>query len=461
MRLTILVLLTLLSCVLFGQNISNEKADGYKAIWFELNEKYKHGDKYSGALGTYTAKHTPLAIYSEEVNKTFFVYGGTRSEKERHLLCMIGEFDHSTGMLSRPTIVHDKEGINDPHDNPSIMIDRDGYIFVFVSGRGKKRAGYKYQSRSPFDIKEFVQISEEELTYPQPWSTNFGSFHFFTKYTGNRLLYFETSRDGLTWSEDKLLAAISAREGEFAGHYQTSSSYDKKVVGTFFNRHPNGIVNKRTDLYYVQSKDFGKTWTTADGREVKIPIKDQASQARVTGYAYQSKNVYLKDMGYDAQGRPACLYIRSNGYEPGPESEPYEWCVSKWNGDRWETAVITNSDHNYDMGSLYIEDKNWFVVGPTEAGPQLWGVGGEIRIWKSSDAGLNWEKYLDITENSKLSHSYVRRPLNYEAPFAFFWADGHSHNFSRSSLYFADFKGNVWQMPYHMTEDYQKAVKIK
>ena len=25
--------------------------------------------------------------------------------------------------------------------------------------------------------------------------------------------------------------------------------------------HPNGDVDKRTDLYYLQSKDFGKTWT--------------------------------------------------------------------------------------------------------------------------------------------------------------------------------------------------------
>ena len=37
----------------------NEKIPGYRPIWFELNQKYKYGDKYSGALGTYTAKHHP------------------------------------------------------------------------------------------------------------------------------------------------------------------------------------------------------------------------------------------------------------------------------------------------------------------------------------------------------------------------------------------------------------------
>ena len=64
----------------FCQELSNTKVNGYKGIWFGLNQKYEHGDKYSGALGTYTAKHVPMAIYSPLVDKTFFVYGGTTSE---------------------------------------------------------------------------------------------------------------------------------------------------------------------------------------------------------------------------------------------------------------------------------------------------------------------------------------------------------------------------------------------
>jgi len=74
---------------------ANPRADGYRGIWFTLGQYYgkgedgqpygprsskpvfPYGDKYSGGLGTYTAKHNPLAIYCEEVQKTFFVYGGT------------------------------------------------------------------------------------------------------------------------------------------------------------------------------------------------------------------------------------------------------------------------------------------------------------------------------------------------------------------------------------------------
>ena len=462
MKYTFLIsVLFLLHVFSEAQSLSNTKLNGYRPIWFELNQKYEYGDKYSGALGTYTAKHVPLAIYSEKANKTFFVFGGTKSENERYLLCMIGEFDHKTGMVSKPTVVYDKLGVNDPHDNPSIMIDDDDYIWVFVSGRGQTRPGFKYRSKTPLNIDEFEQITEEEMTYPQPWNTDFGYFHFFTKYTGVRQLYFEASVDGIHWTEDKQLAAIPEKEGEQSGHYQTSNVFQGKKSGTFFNRHPQGNVDKRTDLYYVQTEDLGLTWTNVSGEKLQIPIVDLNSPAKAVDYASKGKNVYLKDMGFDSAGFPACLYIRSNGHESGPKSAPYEWCITKWDGEKWQTSVITESDHNYDMGSLYISDNDWKVVGPTEKGPQPWGVGGELAIWKSIDKGKTWIKEKQLTENSKMSHSYVRRPVNFKAPFCFFWADGDSHKFSKSELYFGDFDGNIWKLPYEMYDDFVKPVKIK
>lgn len=460
MRVFFAITFNILLVNVYCQDLSNTKIDGYKGIWFELNQKYEYGDKYSGALGTYTAKHTPLAIYAAEVDKTFFVYGGTKSEEEKYLLCMIGTFDHKTGMVSKPTVVHDKQGVDDPHDNPSLLIDNEGYVWVFISGRGQKRPGFKYKSKNPYNINEFLQVTEEEMTYPQPWKTAGGFFHFFTKYTGVRELYFETSKDGITWTNDKLLVSIPVKEGEKAGHYQVSNSFNDEKVATFLNRHPNGVVDKRTDLYYLESEDFGNTWNAADGVKLHIPLKQQDNPARVIDFASQNKNIYLKDMGFDSDGNPACLYIRSNGHEPGPDSAPYEWCVTKWDGTQWQTAVITTSDHNYDMGSLYISGDHWRIAGPTEIGPQAWGVGGEIAIWKSIDKGQTWNKSKTVTKNSELSHSYVRRPFNFKAPFCFFWADGDSHQFSGSKLYFGNFKGEIWQLPYDMTSDFERPLKL-
>ena len=153
--MSLLLLILLLYAVIPAQesrSFNNEKVDGYKGIWFELGEEFEYGDKYSGGLGTYTAKHIPMAIYSPEVKKTFFVYGGTTAKEEKHLLCMIGCYNHKTNMVSKPTVVYDKINIDDPHDNPTIMIDNNGYVWVFVSGRANERPGIKLKSIDPYNI---------------------------------------------------------------------------------------------------------------------------------------------------------------------------------------------------------------------------------------------------------------------------------------------------------------------
>ncbi len=445
----------------FSQDLRNIQIDGYRGIWFELNQKYPYGDKYSGGLGTYTAKHRPLAIHAQEVNKTFFVYGGTTGETYRYLLCMIGVFDHSTGQVSKPVVVYDKMGVDDPHDDPSLLIDEEGYLWVFVSGRSTRRPGIKLRSTNPYDISKFDIVSEETFTYPQIWQGETHFIHFFTKYTGVRELYFETSEDGYNWTEDQKIAGIPSAKDERAGHYQVSEIYKGgEIAGTFFNRHIDGHPDTRTDLYYMQTKDLGKSWTNIRGKKVKTPVEKISSPIRVIDYHSQGKNVYMKDMDYDTYGNPYCLYLISNGHEPGPENGPYEWMLTYYQNKEWITRTITTSDHNYDMGSLYLNGNTWKVVAPTGNPPQKWGVGGEVEIWESTDQGENWEKSMVVTSSSPRNHAYVRRPLNYKAPFSYFWADGHPHEMSRSELYFGDFEGNYWKLPYDMESDFEKPLQM-
>ena len=439
---------------------TSRTVDGYKGIWFTLGQFYEYGDKYSGGLGTYTAKHIPLSIHAPEVNKTFFVYGGTTGEKDRYLLCMIGSYDHATNSVSRPTVVHDKEGVDDPHDNPSLSMDEEGYLWVFVSGRGTRRPGFKYKSRDPYSIEAFDQISEEEMTYPQPWYVpEKGFLHLFTKYSGVRELYYESSPDGMQWSEDRKLAGIREGSDEQGGHYQMSNRLGDKVV-TFFNWHPNGDVDRRTNLYYLQTTDLGNTWTTVDGQEVSLPLTEVDDAARIRDYYSQGKNVYLKDVNFDENGNPVGLYISSGGHEPGPDNDPREWHVIRWNGSQWEDQVVATSDHNYDMGSLFIRGDEWMVIAPTENSPQRYGGGGEVVIWKSSDQGQHWNNATQITRQSERNHNYIRRVVNGEDPFFYFWADGNPDSLSRSEMYFGDSQGNYWQLPYTMETDEAQPEKM-
>ena len=428
--------------------ISDAKADGYKGIWFALGQFSEHGDKYSGGLGTYTAKHIPLAVYVPEANKTFFVYGGTTGPEDRYLLAMASEYDHATGTVPKPTIVHDKEGVNDPHDNPSIVVDADGHVWVFVSGRGRRRMGYKYRSVEPHSVDAFEQVLEQEMTYPQPWLIpGKGILHCFTKYTAGRELYWETSADGRTWTEDRKLAGMG-------GHYQVSRERDGRVI-TAFNYHPGGNVDKRTNLYYVETDDFGETWRTASGEVLETPLENTQNPALVRDYEAEERLVYVKDINFDEAGHPVILIVTSAHHQPGPIGDPRTWTLVRWTGSAWTFTEVTNSTHNYDMGSLYIEpDGVWRIIAPTEAGPQPLGTGGEMVLWQSVDKGETWEKVRDITRNSPRNHAYARRPVNAHPDFCAFWADGNPDEMSVSRLYFTNQAGDqVWELPYAMEEE--------
>lgn len=446
----------------WAQDLKNSQAvDGYKGIWFTLGQFSEYGDKYSGGLGTYTAKHIPLAIYSKKVNKTFFVYGGTTAEENRYLLCMIGSFDHTTNTLSKPVVVHDKKGVDDPHDNPTIALDDDGYLWIFVSGRNTNRPGIKYKSTKAYSIEGFTKISEETMTYPQPkYLSGQGFLNLFTKYTGVRELYFETSKDGISWSEDQKLAGMKRPGDKSSGHYQISGQHGQKVV-FFFNWHPNGNVDLRTNIYYLQTVDFGKTWTTIEGKKMEVPLTEVDSPTLVKEYFSKGQNVYIKDVNFDEKGNPIALYLSGPGHEPGPKNGLRQWAVVYWNGTAWENYPITTSDHNYDTGSLFVNGNEWMVVAPTVNSPQLWGGGGEVEQWKSTDKGKTWTRSRQITTNSPRNHNYIRKVVNGQDPFYYFWADGDPSKLSPSFLYYGDSKGNVWQMPYDMSQEAEQAKLVK
>ncbi|MEE8451323.1 MAG: BNR-4 repeat-containing protein [Thermoguttaceae bacterium] len=437
-----------------SNNVPPNKDDGYRGIWFTLGQVSEHGDKYSGGLGTYTAKHVPLAVYSPKAQKTFFVYGGARKDS-RHLLAMASYYDHRRGVVPRPTIVHDKQGVNDPHDNPSIALDEHGHVWVFISGRAQHRPGFKYRSVEPFSVDRFQRISEEEMTYPQPWWIDGKGFlHLFTKYTGVRELYWNTSENGEQWTAHRKLAGMG-------GHYQTSNRRDGRVI-TAFNMHPGGHPDRRTNLYFVETDDLGRTWKTAGGTVVDTPMTEPDCAALVRDYRSEKRLCYMKDIQFDTQGNPVILVVTSADHRPGPFGDPRFWTVVHWTGNRWEFHEVTRAGHNYDMGSLYVEQENlWRIIGPTETGPQPLGTGGEMAIWISRDRGHSWQKQLQITRHSERNHAYARRPVDAHPDFYAFWADGNPDRFSISRLYFTNRDGTaVWCLPYRMADDFAKPRKL-
>jgi len=431
------------------EEIFGTPLDGYRGIWYanqKTNNEYVY--KYSGGLGTYCANHIPHSVYAPEVNKTFFVYGGTNEAKDT-LLEMVSYYDHNTGQVPRPVMIIDKK-TKDAHDNPVLSIDPDGYLWVFVSAHGRKPPSWIFKSLKPYDISQFEQVADFNYSYPQPWYLEGqGFFLLHTWYEGGRGLYFRTSRDGKAWSDRVQTALIDE------GHYQVSWPW-KNRVGTMFNYHPKGKgLNFRTNLYYMHTPDLGETWSAADGTAIQIPLKDIQNPALVRDYEAEKRLVYGVDLNYDAAGNPVILYVTAGSWVSGPEGGPRIWTIARWTGSTWTFHEITESDNNYDFGSLYIgENGEWRVVGPTETGPQAYNPGGEMAVWLSTDQGESWRKEHQLTAGSERNHTFARRPLNVHDEFFAFWADGHGRQPSESYLYFWNRKtGGVNQLPYTMDGD--------
>ncbi len=448
----------------FKGSMDGQRVDGYRGIWFTIGQaRSDYGDKYSGGLGTYTMKHIPMAVYSKEADKTFFVYGGAPDARENYLLCMIGCYDHKSGMLSKPVVVHDKGcyRVCDPHDDPTVQIDKDGHIWVFVAGRANKRPGIRYRSVKPYDISAFEYVNESIMAYPEViYDKEKGFFLFDTRYDGIRRTFFQTSKDGVNWSDFQPIASIIEPGEEKSGHYQFAN-YDGEKLVCCFNRHINGSVDTRTNIYFIQSKDWGKTWTTADGTVVELPILREQGPALIRDFHKEGKNCYIKDINFDYKGNPVIYYVTSDNHLTGPDGGARVHSVARWTGKKWKFSDFTESTHCYDSGSLWADGKEMTIITPSDPGPQLWGTGGEMVMWKSFNGGKTWRRYKTLTRNSPRNHGYARRPLNFNNGFYAFWADGNPDKESVSYLYFCNSEGDVYRMPYHMTQDWQKPELVR
>jgi len=447
---TALPLFVLFPITAAGQPLT--KDDGYRGIWYmnqPSGDEYHY--KYSGGMATYPQQHVPIAIYSKEVNKTFFCYGGT-TKGRRELLHMVSYFDHATGRVPRPTILLNKK-TDDAHDNPTIQIDRQGHIWIFSSAHGTARPSYIHRSKRPYSVDEFELIVKTNFSYTQPWYLPSKGFLFLhTRYAAGRGLFWITSQDGVEWSEPQPLAKIAL------GDYQISWS-DGDRVGTAFDYHPHPLgLNARTNLYYLETTDRGQTWKTADGRSAHLPITEPQNAALVHDYESVKLLVYLKDLQFDSRGQPVILYLTSRGYASGPASDPRVWHTAHWSGERWEIRRFTTSDHNYDHGPLYIDpDGSWQIIAPTEPGPQPYGTGGEMVLWSSRDEGKTWTKVKQLTRDSLKNHTYARRPLHAHPDFYALWADGNAFEPSESFLYFTSRTADhVWRLPAQMPDDFAR-----
>ena len=63
--------------------------------------------------------------------------------------------------------ISSRDQMADGHRNPTISVDGDGRVWVFVSGHGD--TGYVHRAKEPYSVESFERIIATPMTYPNPW----------------------------------------------------------------------------------------------------------------------------------------------------------------------------------------------------------------------------------------------------------------------------------------------------
>lgn len=445
-----------------------QRGDGYRGIWYfnqPSGDAYVY--KYSGGFATYPQQQSPAAIYVPQQRKTFFVYGGMDSDpgqgQRPELLHMVSYFDHRTGRVPRPVVLLNKR-TEDAHDNPILSIDGSGHLWVFSNAHGTTRPAYIHRSNRPYSIDGFTLVYTGNFSYGHIWNHPQRGFTFLhSRYEDKgRSLYQMRSRDGQQWSQPELLARAEL------GHYQITAHAvlpdGGERLASVFDVHPQPVgLNARTNLYYMESRDQGQTWQNVRGEALSMPLRQMKNGALVRDFASEGLLVYVKEVAFGQDGHPVILYLTTKGFASGPAAGPRRWYTARWTGQEWQHRLLTESDHNYDHGGLWVEtDGTWQVIAPTEPGPQPFTTGGDMVLWRSKDQGASWTKVKQLTKAAHWNHTYARKPVNAHPAFYAYWADGDTLRPSQSRLYFTDREGKaVWQLPTQMRGDWAKPLRVK
>jgi len=396
--------------------------------------------------------HRPVAQYAAAVAKTFFVYAGTSGDPvtekgKQPLRIMVSYYDHKTGTVPIPVILLEDLPLG-AHGCPVLSMDDDGRLWVFISLLGVDRPGYILRSLRPYHIDAWEKVTEMEFRQPQVWHVPGKGFMLLhrRKADDQHQLQFSTSSDGLSWSVPQALATFGEAQSCMSGSH-------KGKVGVAFS-----VRVDRTDdfsnLYYMETSDFGKTWQVYPRSAVKLPLQSANNQA----LAYDLGNgwkFFLRDLQFDRMGNPIVLYILRHRRRIVTAPESRIWSTSRWIGREWEHTGTLYSDSDCDAGSMEVDRLTWYVTIPSRPGPQPNASGGEIVRWRSEDQGRSWYPQR-LTHDSEFNHNWVRRPVNADPRFAWLWADGNPRSPSESRIWFSDEAGNVHVLPSIMNTETAK-----
>lgn len=390
-----------------------------RGVWYccgyRVNTLPGHDYVYSGPMATYCAWHRPMAVFSPETQRTYWVYGNADNAPT------ITYYDHTTRRFVYPVVLG-RNPDGDAHRNPTLALDEHGFLHVFYGSHGHPT--HVLRSQRPHDLSAWEAVSdlpEPHTSYPQPWLVSPGQI--MVSYRQAPGWNCTTTTDGgRTWCEPVNIVnfgcpddAHGCAECSIYAVSIAESAGERRKVHLAWSRlgggTPEEVATKhlwarRYNVYYAWTGDGGRTWHRSDGSDYSLPIGEDTAEKL---YDCGQRGVWLKDIQLDAAGRPLILFLDAE-----VETFASRWLVLRQTEAGWRTSEIGVSDHMYDDGGLvYLGEDDIRVYAPTTA-VQPREDGGEIEEWQSVDGGVTWANTRHLTAGSLYSHNNVKVVFGHE-----------------------------------------------
>ncbi len=412
----LLAILILVSCVdKSGKNIN---IPGEKHISFSED-------------GAWCWFSDPRAVYFEGRHKrTYAAWMDIRGN------VIIGFYDHNE-KITKSEIIHENFEVDD-HDNPSIFIDNEGFLFVFYSKHSKREPIYLLKSFEPEEISSWEPVHQLALNDTIQY-TRYSNTYTYTNIQQlaneeNRLYLFwrgadfkpnfSTSDDnGKSWTTGKIMVLPERIYRDRRPYMKISSNHRNTIHFAFTDGHPGN--EPANSIYYAKYKDG--TLYKANGDEIMkwqdLPLNPTEADI-VYDATLTNEKAWIWDVAEDKSQNPVMVYVRF------PNDTIHEYYYAIWNNNQWKNYKLIDSgtwfpentdrpqrEPNYS-GGIVLDHENPFIVYLSRQKEGIF----EIERWETPDKGKTW-KILEITNHSKQNNvrPFVIRNYNEQDSLRILW----------------------------------------
>ena len=274
---------------------------------------------------------------------------------------------------------HERVGTNlispqDYHGNPSILIDREGFLHVFYGGHNKKmRYSRSSKPLSNDDWEDYTsRLPYTESTYPQLFVMSDGTIYsFYRRKTHRGNWSYVTSKDnGRTWSKE--VHVLDGRSPPGNGWYTAfTKDPNRDHIHLMFLWHASkdNLPHSRRNLYYMHMDHSAGEWTSMKNEKLNTPLSFEEANESVM--IFDSKNKYssIPQLWLTVDGRPVGLNRISE--DDGVAIRH----LHVWTGETWLTQKVP-----VDV-MLKPTKKEWVGFRSRE---------GTVQRFTSKDEGAHW-----------------------------------------------------------------------